>query len=634
MISRNITSLLRRKRLSGREVGRALLATLAYDMERKGKPHKPLFTSDDIQSMESKLTSRASIEEYAVYRSIYLSIIDHHNKGQAMEQQFFNGYYRALMTLHAARASENWENRITNFPCIMTPKQYKREAAAVVQFLKSRKDSLYSVFFTVLDSFLEKKENAPENFRAAVEETKKEPATNPRILDNYRLDHLDYARILPNGTVSNRVSSKKWIKEWTEALKSSLEERENINPDEMMESFFNGAEAIRELCERLSPGALPPCADEELEEAFWYAIAPWNRWMMDPKENGGLYGHFHAIPKGWHLMGVILNIFRPLPTLPTIATPSAKGDGLTKYDILFSRSAARYKGGVPQRVQREAPDSDMCALIAEEPIEDQFLEFLDDYPKISTVLLEYISAKVPAAKEAAENKDFFTAIFECGELEKVGMPGYEEYTKPTDEGFSSYYEITGEWRRSRRAKKSGIAVLCKGSGRRVISPGGDFLEFNTSADVARESVLHIANDPEEMENMRFYIDGLALYSISYLMAYNAFIGILADTYNVPELNAVKIDLSYHLEKIDELNKEIYSFYFNASGDKTATRDKRAAIKKAFRPIDPQACEPSAQNLDAMREEIESLGSGTAAARALNRFDPYIKRLITEVKLYE
>ena len=439
-------AILRRKKITGFEAGKALITSLAYETIHADDKKPPLFLPREMRELESKIPGETEWSEYEIYRSIYRSFFDHHDKCQALIQQFYHGIYRARMTLTAASAAEEWETKITKLPYIMTQKQYHTEANAVKRYLLQKKDNLYSIFFTVLEAFLNDESAAPIAVQAALKTAKEEPATNPRILENYNYD-MGHFRPFVRGSQDAKYSpSKTWAAElMNESIRvgTSLEA---LNEEERAkEIFFNGPAAIREYLERKSPGALPPCTDEELEEAYWYAYEPWNAWLAKDKNESarGMYGKRHAVRGLQHLIDVIRGIITPLPFLPEIMVDPAPVK-VTKYDILTNEDTLdRYHGGHANRIRRTGTE-DLCQLIKEIPIQNQLEEFFADYPDLTTAIISFICQKVPAAATLTKEQRF-QPLFACGELEKAGMPGYEQYTTPTDRDFTEYYQITDNW---------------------------------------------------------------------------------------------------------------------------------------------------------------------------------------------
>lgn len=98
-MSRNIKSLLNKKVWKEAEVGHALLASLIHDVKHKGEEHEPLFSQEELSRMEKSLTTSTNFITYGTYSTLYSSIIDSFNRGQAMQQQFTSGISHLLVNI-------------------------------------------------------------------------------------------------------------------------------------------------------------------------------------------------------------------------------------------------------------------------------------------------------------------------------------------------------------------------------------------------------------------------------------------------------------------------------------------------------------------------------------------------------
>ena len=106
-MANSIKSLLSKKGWTGKEVGKALIASLLNDIRYQGQEHELLFTQADFDKMESSLSTDRDYLAYGVYRDIYSSIVDTYNRGQRLYQQLYNGYYRYVMHLQGAMKADN-----------------------------------------------------------------------------------------------------------------------------------------------------------------------------------------------------------------------------------------------------------------------------------------------------------------------------------------------------------------------------------------------------------------------------------------------------------------------------------------------------------------------------------------------
>ena len=217
MAYNHLKSLLNKKGWTGEEVGRALIASLIHDIKNKsaGKDSKPLFTQTEFERMESSLTSQFDYTSYGVFRDIYNSIVDYFNKGQGLYQQFYNGFYRYLLTLEQVKGADKALSDMERYPLIMTQGQYNRIQEAAQNRKRAFKVSFRAIVFDMLQYYTGNYDNKnpieiPAAINTAIEATKNEIVTNKRILENYNEDMGEGYYTLPDGRRSDQLSREEW----------------------------------------------------------------------------------------------------------------------------------------------------------------------------------------------------------------------------------------------------------------------------------------------------------------------------------------------------------------------------------------------------------------------------------------
>lgn len=91
----NTANLLRRKKLKGDELGRALLLSFVHDFrQRNADQSTPLFTQAQLQQLVARLPSEYERDIYQQYAAIYEQVVGLFQQAQGMLQQLLHGLYR------------------------------------------------------------------------------------------------------------------------------------------------------------------------------------------------------------------------------------------------------------------------------------------------------------------------------------------------------------------------------------------------------------------------------------------------------------------------------------------------------------------------------------------------------------
>lgn len=99
----NPTNLIRRKKLKGDELGRALLLSLVHDYyQRESEAPSPLFSQDDLERMEKSLSSEYDRSRYSGYVELHKSLLQLFRDAQGQLQQLQHGLYRLNSSLTLA----------------------------------------------------------------------------------------------------------------------------------------------------------------------------------------------------------------------------------------------------------------------------------------------------------------------------------------------------------------------------------------------------------------------------------------------------------------------------------------------------------------------------------------------------
>lgn len=605
-MSININRLLNKKTWTGAEVGKALIASYAHDVRNRNNPDaKPLFTQADFNRMTDGLTTEPQIGTYLVYEKIYSSCIDSYNREQALEQQYLHGYYRLLLSLEQVQQADHAKQATESYPLILSRQQYERILKEEKESKRATEISYNGLLFDYLEYCISHEKEAPEGIRKALEACKKEAATNERILSHYNEDMGEGYYILPDGTESRSCTNEDWqqalkrayIKEHKLPADISEQDLEKYVADyngsrhlQIMEMLFKGKDALKEWAVNNGYDAA------ELEEQDT------DDFIEDILENSG--SRSRDTVKGLLSTGS-LERESFCKWVNTEEVPE-----LTKYDIIAEPDLLmRYSGDIEGDV----------------PEEQQFKEFTEEYPKLYKALNTELK-KLHKVK----SKPVASRVYTWGELADKGIADYALYTEVSSTDIISHYckENTKENHQKRtRAAFKGIAVLESGSGYDscIDEETGDYIEpASPYSEVF--SIDSISMDDAML--IEGYVTVLIEPAARYLQAYNAFIEILAETYDIPDILEAKADLTGLVEKARAYNGILYLTFEGMSGSREEKRRKRKLLQDYFPSIDWSSYKPTEEAIQAVKDKLDSLGLGKKAAEQLKNFDAFLNILIT------
>lgn len=601
----SINSLLNKKGWTGEEVGKLLISCLLNDIKQARQPDaKPLFSQSDFEKIESTLTSDRDFIAYGVYRDLYRSIIDSFNRGQGLYQQFHNGFYHVLSALKEAWHAEAAEKSMENTPLIMTESQYKRLREQAIETVSAYMTSFSALVFHCLDNFLEADETtvkaeAPSVW-AALEATKKIPATGNRFLPLYNETYGGGYCTLPDGRRSDRMTRE----EWHEALKKEFLKGINQTGEtedfftlveafylnrllEHYRLFFEGATAIRQQF-REKTGREIEATDEEIigsVEALIHDVGE-SRLDSDIELLTGTKGRDFFSTAEWH-------------------TDEEPPEGLTLYDLL-ELYLDEWRGAF------------------ETESKDAIKHLKADAPDLYTALTAYIESKVPQArglKANQLNKD----IISWGELATTSLIGYSELLDPSDSEIIDDEDTTKNRDKRSRTMEQGIAIL-RHPRKSQVDEKGDYIEKNEHFRTYFTGLY--ALDNEKMMQLHAYINNFVYPALGYLYAFNALMGIIARVYELPELAEVAQFGTSDLENaICVYNNMLYMFYYEVHGNEAEKERKREIIKEVFSSMDAESLKPSKEAIESVAAELTKLGISTNARKKLKYLDEFIDRLM-------
>lgn len=147
----DIEKLRKKRKWTGKEVGLALLANTLNDIKHVGVEHEPLFSQEEFAKMEKNLKSESDEQVYAVYRSLYSSLLDGYNTGLGLYQQFYNGFCNLFNFMNELKQVEFSRGILARLPLMVTQKQYDDLEEKALKLVKEGKNNGVSVENIILD---------------------------------------------------------------------------------------------------------------------------------------------------------------------------------------------------------------------------------------------------------------------------------------------------------------------------------------------------------------------------------------------------------------------------------------------------------------------------------------------------
>lgn len=602
----NINRLLNKKAWTGAEVGKALIASFAHDVRNKGnKDKEPLFTQAEFNRMTDSLQTEQQIGAYLVYEKIYSGCIDSFNRSESFSQQFLHGYYRLLTELDRVMQADHALKAVEEYPLILSKAQYERILAAEQEKKRSTETTFNYILFDYLVYCIANIAEAPEAIRKAIEACKKEAVSNSRILDNYNADMGEGYYILPDGTESRSCSNEEWQQGLQKAYIKEHNLPKDITEQELKEYAFNyNAARHLQVIELLFKGkdALLEWAKEQGFDTEELEQSDIEDFVERVLEHEGSYA------KGT-IAGTLSTGSLERESYCKWVDIKEAPEGLTKYDIIAEPELLnRYSGGFSDDI----------------PEGQQLEEFIADYPALYKALTAELKKALKIKSKPAADK-----IYTWGELADIGLGFYPSYIEVTDTDIIDYYCSTDteeEKQKRQRAAFRGIAVIAEGSGYNynIDKATGDYIEpVNPYTQVMSLDSIGI----EDAMQIEGYTSILIAPAARYLLAYNAFLDILAVSYDIPDIEAGKADLSGLESRIDAYNNLLYMAFDDMAGSKEEKRRKRKLLQDYFSPIDWNSLKPAPEAIEEVTKQLNDLGMGRKAADKLKTYDAFIDILM-------
>lgn len=648
-MAKSIKSLLNKKGWTGKEVGTALLMNLKNDIEHKGQHNiKPLFSQEDFNRMVGSLDTDYQYTQFKVLENIYSAIVDSFNFNEANIQQFYNGYYRYFLAIREAYRAEEHYRATEQIPLILTQAQYDRLTADSLAYKRGFTESYYSLFFHAVDYFLSHldEDTTPENIRTAIEATQSQPVTNKRIIANWAEDMEEGYYTLKDGTRSDSMTSK----EWKETLKAEFMEthklyingeladyettiREHNNARFLYacQLLFRGEDAIRAAYKEKTGLDLTEGEVGELEQALEETIDGIELERSTTETESAFYSKDHR-----KKLAAALYEKSDFAEWHYYTEPPKD---FTKYDVL-AKMLDRYRGAYSDRLLESGGE-----YVEEIPEREQLKEFKKDYPALYDAVKAYLEGVVAPTKGLKANQ-LYKALITWGELGDMGFLDYGNLLEITDSDIIEQFakEDTAENLNKRaRAFYHGIAIIQTSKLASSYNPAmtfsysydtdekGEYIDpvINATDLEKLQSIAYLEDNPDEADYIRANLDVLVNNALRYMYAYNAFIEIIADAYDVDFITVAKYDLTRQEIQIDSFNNLLYMLYKECYGTEDDKKRKRVFLREHFQPIEIEELKPTEDAIEALREKIIKLGYTREAAATFGNYRSLIRELMRE-----
>ena len=218
----NINKLLQKKKLTGEEIGKAVIASLCYTYKSilTGKGQQTLFSDADLKKMMESIKTNADVTAYNSYIDFNRFIIKQNAVMIAKEECIEVTIQKLMGIIGTAGAVEDMYNQLSKQPVILTQKQYNDLAEKKRNdfFLDdNRKEGYYSLF-NILDDAINylvtetiNNPNFDSPIREVLEKYQHEPVIDERILTKYNeVMGNGYYTLVDSGIRSDEVSEREW----------------------------------------------------------------------------------------------------------------------------------------------------------------------------------------------------------------------------------------------------------------------------------------------------------------------------------------------------------------------------------------------------------------------------------------
>lgn len=613
----NVNKILQKNKWTGKEVGQLLIYSVLHDIKNYESKTEPFISQSVFNNMIKSLNTDKDINTYNIYSALYTGLVDSYNRGEALYQQFYNGFNSLLMDLREVQNTENFKKQLESLPLVVTETQYNRVKNNVIEKAKAYKVSYSQLVFELLQYILENEDHidkveVSQSIKEELENLKKVPAKNKKYIDLYNTTYGLGYYTLEDGTRSDSMTSEEWkeklynlrTKDYSLYIDGILASKEetikqlNINRAvKLYDLFFKGAEYTRKAYKEKTGKELNG-TDEDilkaLEDLFnGFTSSSYFDEKNTKKQLQEAFVDNNKVKTTWHY---------------NEETP----EDLTQYELL-DIYISEYISEIENKEKQK----------------EIFKDLKKDYPTLYKALTAYIENNVEQAKGLKANQ-LYKDIISWGELAELNIGRYKELIEPSKielvEAFKEENEdSTARYNKHHRGILNGIAILKNPSPDQIDEKGNYIETFEPLYSYSSLNKLEMNTD--EVEVIQGYRDKLIYPALSGQYAINAMFSILSSIYDLPDLKTVASkDMTLFESKVTAYNNIIYTFYANVYAKGEELEDKRRQIKEFFPIIDLDYIKPNPEEIKKIKDEIEEIAFNKSIIHKLKYMDSWIDRL--------
>jgi hypothetical protein len=533
-----------KKNWTGKEAGQLFFMGLeeqaAYAKGEKDASEPPEITGELLSKAEEAVPQDEKEQAtFAVYRSLYYAIANYYNENS----KELNSYSYAATSLgnRLGRVIEREEltRDLENTPLIMTAAEYKNKQNEAIQALRSRKISVYEAFFVILAESTTQRENTPQAIIDALADLERTPVNE------------EAASLFDDPTITGEQNEREAIARLAgiEPTREAVEAYKRKQRKIAAELLYNGN--AREYVKQ-ETGKNLTCTDAELEEMLKY--------IFEGKIAKSNFVEFSTIEEA-------LKLHTGAPAVNQ--RPTKREPNKTIYDLISTKL-------------EEAKETDKASET--ETQREIMAKTSQKWPNLYRAIIDCIREGDTQARNL-EEKDYSKPILSISELERNGVPGFNLAAVAERTDLGQFYEkglIKGSYSDIMRAVKSGVAVAER---------GGEYLDralFITYPNI-------LADKDGSKQDARFF-EGIFYRAASKIYAFNAALELIAQRFDIPQLEALKIETQNLENWVNGFNENLYRIYALFYGDEKEVAGKRQRMKEIFNPIDFQRTQPTAENM--------------------------------------
>lgn len=589
--------LLRKRNLTGEEVGKALMGNLVHNFRlmQEGKPAEQIVTTEQLRALVSKLKTEEEQNVYNVYGAINDSIISIDSRKLLFEQQFYNGFYRLYMNLVRISDAERAEFIFNLSPFAVTQTEYDHVKGLVKDTLRNVRVNYSELVLGMVEYYRNNPEKACKMIKQAMDKAKREMIKNEALLARYNKERGFGYYILPDGSRSDQLSEGDFnnradayfVEYYRQLLGQDITSEKahayhlDAGKRRATELFFAGPEAIRKA--GLQRGVdLSDLSDQALLDAITKAGNQEGERETRNKMYEIIYPEGSNFAK-WHYK-------EPAPS------------HLLKHRVL--ETFLNYYRG----------ESNSAA----DP-KTLFKEFAKDYPELYQAVRSEVEVAIPQAR-GLKSSQADKCIATQGELADLGLQRYIDLVKPKEDNIINAFSLIHP-----RREIDSLAIINEPPPYNI-DERGFYKSILPNPLIGLLTLDSFADSQTVKDNLRAIATNTVIPAIRQILAHNTLIDILTRVYSLEDTQPLKIDITTTLEpKIKRHNELLFHLYHHAFGKDKAR--KRKILKEAFAPLYLEDYYPSETDQAYTEYRLIEAGFTPKAQAILKNFDDLLNELL-------